>query len=87
MGISGGEVTWHTKFNSWHLTAVPSGRPSEGTLRIFCYLKKHIKFKLVLDHRLRDMEQFDFKFDWERYCRREKLIPNTVPIHLETLYR
>jgi hypothetical protein len=42
-------------------------------------LKKHIKLKLVLDHRMRDrdsMEQIDFKdCDWERYY---NLIPRTL---------
>jgi hypothetical protein len=67
------------------LMASYSCAPREGHLKallgIFCYLKKHIKFKLVLDHRLRDMEQFDFKeFDWERYYPGAKeLIPDTVP--------
>jgi uncharacterized NAD(P)/FAD-binding protein YdhS len=45
---------------------------------VFRYLEKHIKFKMVLDHRIRDiMEHIDFKdFDWERYY---DLIPYTVP--------
>ena len=70
------------------LMASYSCAPRKGHLEalfgVFRYLKKHIKFKLVLDHRLRDMEQFDFKeFDWERYYPGAKeLIPNTVPCPL-----
>jgi hypothetical protein len=66
--------------------------PQEGHLKallgIFCYLKKHIKFKLVLDHRLRDMEQFDFKeFDWNILAGAKNSFLTLFPIHLETLYR
>lgn len=48
---------------------------------VFRYLKKYKKMKLVLDHRLRDMEQFDFKtFDWERYYPEAmELIPDGMP--------
>jgi hypothetical protein len=48
---------------------------------VFRYLKKYIKLKLVLDHRLRNMEQFDFKtFEWERYYPGAKeLIPDDLP--------
>jgi hypothetical protein len=45
---------------------------------VFRCLEKHIKFNLVLDHRIRDsMEQIDFKdFVWERYY---DLIPYNAP--------
>jgi hypothetical protein len=57
---------------------VPLGKVEAFLIGVFRYLKKHIKFKLVLDHRTRDsMEQIDTKdFEWERYY---DLIPNTAP--------
>ena len=48
---------------------------------VFRYLKKNMKLKLVLDHRLRGMEQFEHHdFDWERYYPGAKeLIPENMP--------
>jgi hypothetical protein len=59
----------------------------EALLGIFKYLKKFIKLKLVMDHRLRDMEQFDYKdFDWERYYPgAQELIPELMPLALGNL--
>ena len=50
------------------LLASYSCAPRKGHMGWKHDLKKHIKFKLVLDHRIRDsMQQIDFKdFDWER---------------------
>jgi hypothetical protein len=70
------------------LMASFSCAPRKGHLEalygVFKYLKKYIKFKLVMDHRLRDMEQFDYKdFDWERYYPGSKeLIPELMPAAL-----
>ena len=55
-----------------------------NTLRIFIWLKGHIKSKLVMDCRKRDMDQFDFpEYNWTCYypCAAE-VIPDDMPCPL-----
>jgi len=55
-----------------------------NTLRIFMRLKGHIKSKLVMDCRKRDMDQFNFlEYSWTRYypCAAE-VIPDDMPYPL-----
>jgi hypothetical protein len=60
--------------------------PRKGIWKLFSgfkYLKKYIKLKLVMDHRLRDMEQFDYKdFDWERYYPGARTHSELMPLAL-----
>jgi hypothetical protein len=71
----------HTVSVMSSFTCMPREGHMRNVIRVFAYLKNHLRSRLVMDHRKRPMESFAWgKYDWTRqYPGAQEVVPKDAP--------